>query len=95
MQIKEIQDRLKEGNSIVTFNVDELKYIRKPIGKQIFISALENENPKKEKAKWNDKVKCKVCGSVTLRSNQGTHKKSKKHKLYEGINEKIRNVLVE
>jgi len=95
MEIKEIQNRLKEGNGMVSFSVDELKYVRKPIGKQIYKSIVEEVKEEKPKPRWDDKVKCKVCGSVTLRSNQSTHKKSQKHKLYEGINEKIRNVLLE
>lgn len=38
--------------------------------------------PKKEesdKAKWNDKILCEICGEKYLRSNQTRHKKSKIH----------------
>lgn len=93
MEIREIQDRLREGNGLTSFSVEELKYVQKPIGKQIYKNAIEPVI--KEKPKWDDKVTCKVCGAVTLRSNQSSHKNSKKHKLYEDINSKLRSVLLE
>lgn len=95
MNIKEIQYKLSEGNGLALCDIDELKYVQKPIGKGIYEFALDNKSKNKQKANWNDKVKCKVCGSITLRSNQSEHKKSKKHLLYENINGKLRELLIE
>lgn len=48
-----------------------------------------------EKAKWDDKLECQLCGERFIRANQSRHRKSKYHQLAEKIissknNEKIK-----
>src|SRR5687768_2322565 len=38
-----------------------------------------------EKAKWDDKLKCPLCGETFMRANQTRHRKSKYHQLAEQL----------
>jgi hypothetical protein len=95
MDLSQIQENIKNGKNITEYDEKTIKYISKPIGKALYLNALQNnEEIKKEKAKWNDKIKCKICGKITLRSNQSKHKKTKYHMVYENMNVKIRELLL-
>jgi hypothetical protein len=96
MDVRKIQENIKEGKNLAEYDIDTLKYIQKPIGKALYLNSSTNEEEKedKNKAKWNDKLKCKTCGKVTLRSNQSKHKKTKYHMAYENMNNKIRDLLL-
>jgi hypothetical protein len=98
MDISQIQAKIREGNPINSYEVDELKYMQTPIGKEIYKNS-ENKKlgrPKvTDKAHWSDKVRCEYCNIEILRSNQSSHKKTKKHQLQLKINKKLRDLLVE
>jgi hypothetical protein len=96
MKISELQKNIKEGKNLTEYDNETLKYIQKPLGKALYLNLEENktENDGKENAKWNDKLKCKICGRITLRSNQSKHKKTKYHMAYENMNQKIRDLLL-
>jgi len=42
---------------------------------------LEQDNPKKPKLHWNDKIMCQICGSVIRRNLSTYHLRTKKHRL--------------
>jgi len=107
MNIKNIQENLKKGQSLTLYSAEELKYLESPIGKIIYNTSVEeNEKPIPNNTNipkecigtvyknWYDKVTCNVCGAVTVRSNQSQHKHTKKHKVYADMNEKIRKLLL-
>ena len=92
MQINEIQNEIKNGTSLPLCNDDTLKYLQKPVGK-----ALYRGRPKKDidsKAKPNDRVKCDTCGKDFIRSNRSSHKNTKYHQLYEKVNKKMANLIL-
>ena len=105
MTTKKIQDNLKKGNGIATYTEEELKYLQTPIGKEIYKNAMDT--PKDEyiqvtttnkmhpSTRWDDRVKCKICGKIVSRSNQSNHRKSNQHQIYMKMNEKIRKLLID
>jgi hypothetical protein len=101
MTTKEIQEELKKGKGIATYDSKELLYISKPIGKEIYKKALElptgdyEDKKGDQPAKWSDKLTCKICGKVVSRSNQSKHRKSNQHQIYLSMNAKIRKMLLD
>lgn len=103
MEIKEIQDELKKGKGMSNYNKEELKYVRTPIGKGLYLNALDTkkdkdeiiDKPKDEKPKWNDRIKCSVCGSIINRANKSRHKKSNHHQIYAKMDSKIKKMLLD
>lgn len=105
MTTKEIQDKLKKGHGIATYNEEELKYLQTPIGKEIYKNAMNTPqeqyiqitttNKMKPTSRWNDRVKCTICGKIVSRSNQSNHRKSNQHQIYLKMNEKIRKLLID
>ena len=99
--IKNIQNKLKQANEIINYDIDELDYLTKPIGKAIY---EKNEDIKKEKhdrnykAKkvWNshERIKCDLCGIEYRRSNKSYHEKSKNHLVYKKINDKFKQLIL-
>jgi hypothetical protein len=93
MSIRTIQDNLRKGDPIGNYSTTELKYLEKPLGKNIYKHATEEQQD--EYKRYLDKVKCKVCGKITSRCNQSQHKKSQYHMAHERMNKKIREVLLD
>jgi hypothetical protein len=60
METKKIQHKLKKGYGIATLNEEELKYLQKPIGKEIYKQSLEestNDFIDNDRIKVNDNIK--------------------------------------
>lgn len=57
---------------------------------------IEEIKPKKreKKAKYSDRIECLVCGKVFTRSNRTQHNNSKYHITFEGMNKKLRSILM-
>jgi hypothetical protein len=53
------------------------------------------KKPDKDKAKYNDKMRCEMCNVSVSRSNLSTHKKSKIHLERNKIKELINNLFCE
>ncbi len=95
MQINEIQDEIKSGKGISLLNNDTLKYIQKPIGKSIYNNKGRPKIDEENKAKYYDKVICKTCGKIFIRSNRNAHKKTKYHQIYLQMNDKLSKLLID
>lgn len=48
-----------------------------------------------KKAHWSDKIKCKVCNQIFIRSHRWNHNQTKVHKAYATMNEKMRKLLID
>ncbi|HTO16891.1 MAG TPA: hypothetical protein VLZ83_14075 [Edaphocola sp.] len=93
--IMEVKNKLKEGNSIPLMSEEELKYTQKPIGKAIYKRAIGRpKKPDNEKARPGDRVICEICGGNFKRSHRSAHNKTKIHKVYEDMNKKLVNLLI-
>jgi hypothetical protein len=94
--IKKSQHNLKKGKSLPLYDTDDLKYVRKPIGKAIYNNAILGR-PKineEDKAKPTDRIECKVCGKTFIRSGRTNHNKSEIHKAYLRMDEKLKDFLL-
>lgn len=92
--MENIKKNIETQKSLPLCSVEELKFIETPIGKAIY---TKKGRPKKDdvnKAKWNDRVECKVCGKSFIRSGRSKHKKSQFHQAYENMHEKMRNLMI-
>lgn len=48
-----------------------------------------------DKAKPNDRLKCDVCGGTFLRNSRTRHNRTKVHKIYENMNNTMRDMLLQ
>ena len=94
---KKIQDKIKHDKIVVDYKVDELKYLKKPIGKALYKYSENEKLPlrKKNIPKWKEKVKCVVCGGMYMRSSKTRHEWTQRHKIYNNVNTKIVSLLTE
>lgn len=95
MEIKDIQKSLKEQKGLALYDIDELKYVQKPIGKALYTKKKIGRPKKDNPSQWSDKIKCDVCGNEFIRSNRSNHNKTKQHQLYLKMNDKIKKLLVD
>lgn len=104
VQIANSQEKLKSGISIPLLNEFDIEYITKPIGKAIYKNSIEKKNEKpfgrprkneKEKARYNDRIVCDICGGTFLRSHRADHRKTKVHQAYEKMNRKLSKVILD
>lgn len=49
---------------------------------------------KEDKARYNDKVKCDICGIIFSRSNRCSHNNTTLHKAYRDMNRKLYKLLL-
>ncbi len=89
-----MQDNLLKGEPLGNYSVNELKYVQKPVGRNIYKTGMGRPR-KEEHVSYLDKVTCKICGKTVSRSNQSNHKKSQYHMAHERMNKKIREVLLD
>lgn len=88
----DLQEEIKEGKQLTQLSPEALSYVTKPIGKAFF---NHKGRPKKDdKAKWNDRIKCEICGVEFTRSNRTAHNKTKTHKIYSEMNQKLKKILL-
>ena len=102
--IKDLQNNIKKGYSLPLLEVPELRYINdSPVGRALFKNSTEisNEigkkrgrgNTRPKTAKWNDKIKCPICGRIFFRSARSAHNKTKIHNAYKSMDNKLRTIL--
>lgn len=92
----EVKNKLKEAKSIPLMEEEELKYLQKPIGKAIYKRSVGRpRKPDDEKARPGDRVVCEICGGNFKRSHRSSHNKTKIHMVYENMNKKLMNLLVD
>jgi hypothetical protein len=99
--IQKIQNRLKQAEEVINYDVDELEYLTKPIGKAIYEKNSDIKNTRhnrnyKAKKIWDshERVKCDLCGVEYRRSNKSYHEKSKNHLVYKKINDKFKQLIL-
>jgi|SRR5580698_4045857 hypothetical protein len=100
MEIKNIQENIKNGYALHFYDTEELRYIEKPLGKQIYKHYSENDEEivlegKKKKPHWRDRVECKICKARVRRCNLSRHRKTKFHKIYQNMQEKFRYFILD
>lgn len=87
---------LRSGKSIPLLNINDIKNLDKPIGKAIYKNQVgrprKNED---EKAKYNDRIICDICGEKFTRSHRSRHNQNKVHQAYANIHNKLYKVIVE
>lgn len=93
-KLKKIQSDLSSNKNLVRCDVETLKYATKPIGKAILKSRNKN-NEENETPKYSDRITCDICGKEFGRSNYSAHKKTKQHKLYAELGEKVKKILLD
>lgn len=94
-RIDDIKKRLRDGNEPINCKIDEMSYIRKPVGKAIYTTALEyKQEPKKDRYNRSEKVLCDLCGKYYTRSNKCHHNKTRYHLAYKSINDKFKQLLL-
>jgi len=92
--MEDIKKNLEEKKSLPLCSAEELKFIGTPIGKAIYTRKGRPKKDEADKAKWHDRVECKVCGKSFIRSGRTKHNKSQFHKAYLNIHEKMRILIL-
>ncbi len=95
MNYRRIQNSLEKQKGLGLYTKKELEYVQTPIGSALY-KTKKIGRPKTEKpAKWNDRVKCDVCGDEFTRSGRTNHNKTRHHQDFLKMNKKIRTLLLE
>lgn len=84
----EIREDLLIKKSLPLLDVEELKYVQKPVGKALYL------NSKIKKETWKNKIKCNVCGKHYTRSNLTHHRNTEIHKAFDNINKKMMEIFI-
>ncbi len=93
-KIVKIQNKIEKDKSIVNYNTDELQYLKKPIGKTLYLSSeIRPQLIEKKDKYFNDILLCNVCKKKYRRSYSGKHKKTKYHQLCEKISKNMINFI--
>lgn len=72
------------------YTAEELKEVTQPIQKATFLK--EGEKPLC-KPKYNDRIKCELCGKIYTRSNKRQHYASEYHQAHDRMNQQLRQFL--
>jgi hypothetical protein len=119
-EIQSIQRKIKKGKSLPLYEVEELQYMQKPIGKALYkhylgeptelttdkriikdkseiiipvkksVGRPKSENP----THWSDRIKCKICNKIFIRSARSKHSKTEVHQAYAKMNEKMMQFMI-
>jgi hypothetical protein len=92
--IDNIKQRLRTGKELINCELDELEYIKKPIGNSIYKYATEEKKQRKTKYISNERITCELCGKEYRRSNKSYHDKTKTHLTYKRVNDKFKQLLL-
>lgn len=92
--INNIKSKLREGKELINCEVDEIDYIKKPIGNSIYRSAIENKTKGKKKYISTERVVCDLCGKEYRRSNKSHHERTKYHVTYKVVNDRFKQLLL-
>lgn len=95
-------ENIKKVKSLAKADTEELKKIKKPIGKAIYKQTELDDNNNniknvsvKEGKLPTDIVECTICDKKYTRSNKTAHCGTKYHQLYMKMNKKLRQVLID
>jgi hypothetical protein len=92
--IDNIKSRLRDGKELIQCDVDEIDYIKKPIGNSIYRTATENKKKGKKKYISEERIICELCGKEYRRSNKSHHERTSFHMTYKTVNDKFRHLLL-
>lgn len=91
--IKKIQEELRKGKPIISYNTDEIRYIQKPIGEAIYKS--NRGRPKKlVRATPNDRVMCEICNKEFIRAGRSRHNKTELHQKLSEVNKNMSRLVL-
>jgi len=93
-ELDDIKKKLKQGSELINCDIDELQYMKKPIGKSIYKSAIEDKKDRKKKYVKNERITCDLCGVKYTRSNKCFHEKTKVHQTYKNVNDKLKQLIL-
>jgi len=82
---KKLQQKLQENKCVANYDLDELEYLKTPIGKTNY-----NTPPTKT---WTDRIICEICNKEYARSCVTAHRKTQVHQAYLNINKKFVGLL--
>lgn len=89
-----IKKRLKKGPELINCDIDELQYIKKPVGKSIYKCAIDEKKERRKKYIKNERVTCDLCGVEYTRSNRCYHERTKYHLTYKIVNDKLKRLML-
>ena len=92
--MEKIQEKIQKQKGLTQYSNEELQYIQKPIDQALYKSQGRPKKIEKNKAKWNDKIKCDRCGKIFIRSSRTAHYKTQYHKIFDKMNNKLQNILL-
>lgn len=92
--IANIKKKLKDGKELINCEVDEIDYLKKPIGKSIYKYATEEKKTRKRKYIADERITCELCGKEYRRSNKSIHEKTKTHLTYKIVNDKLKQLIL-
>jgi hypothetical protein len=99
MTTKDLQQTMKETKPIFKLNKDQFEYSQTPIGKAIYKHSIEEKKagrPKKNiKVNPRDRIECKLCGKIYVRSSSTHHQRTQYHQAHVKINKKLRELLID
>lgn len=84
----------------INYTKEEKEYAKRPMGKAILKSVVEEfperlpEKKEGTKAKPNDRLECDVCGKFYFRSGRTRHQRTKHHQVMASANKIIRDTLI-
>lgn len=97
-ELDDIKKRLRNGPEIINCDVDELKYIKKPVGKSIYKYAIEEKQQRKLRRNKayipGERITCDLCGVEYTRSNKCFHERTKYHITYKIVNDKLKQLIL-
>lgn len=92
MSYFDIQSKIKSNKNLTDYDVNELNYVMRPVGKALYKG---RGRPRKEdKAQPSDRVKCSICSKVFVRSGRTNHNNTEYHKVHSKMNKKLRELLI-
>ena len=81
------QDHSDEVQIISTNNID----FEEGLGETEESEDIPSNN---KKAHWSDKITCNICGGKYTRSAVSSHRKTKKHQMYQNVNNKFLKLMI-
>ena len=92
--ITNIKKKLGDAPDIINCELDELEYIKKPVGKSIYQRASEEKKTRKKKWNGKERLVCDLCGGEFVRSHKSDHEKTKYHITYKIVNDKFKQLML-
>lgn len=92
--IDNIKNKLRIGKELINCEIDEIGYIKKPVGGSIYKTAIENKPKGKRKYISHERILCDLCGKDYRRSNKTQHEKTQYHLTYKNVNDKFKQLLL-